>query len=104
VAFLFDDDFSVGTIHGESATKNPTPMASAVVEIQDNKDNVSVLTTKTGADTQLEVVVGSRAAFGSNPVVGPTTAATQTVTASRGSTDPASAGPTGGAAGGPVGE
>ena len=79
-------------------------MASAVVEIQDNKDNVSVLTTKTGADSQPEVVVGSRAASGSNPVVGPTATATQTVTASGGSTDPTSAGPAGGDAGGLVGE
>jgi hypothetical protein len=104
VAFPFDDDFSVGTIHGANAAKQPTPTPSEVVEIQDNEDNVSVLTTKTGADTQPEVVVGSRATSGSNPVVGPTATATQTKTASGGSSDPASAGPAGGAAGGPVGK
>jgi hypothetical protein len=104
VAFLFDDDFSVGTIHGANAAKQPTPTAGAVVEIQDDKDDVSVLTTKTGADNQPEVVIGSRTPSGSNPVVGPTAAATQTETASGGSTDPASAGPAGGAVGGPVGK
>jgi hypothetical protein len=104
VAFLFDDHFSVGTIHGANAAKQPTPTAGAVVEIQDNKDNVSVLTTKTGADNQPEVVVGSRAPSGSNPVIGPTAAATQTKTVSEGSSDPASAGPAGGAIGGPVGK
>jgi hypothetical protein len=50
VAFPFDDDFSVGNIHGANAAKQPTPIASEVVEIQDNEDNVSVLTTKTKAD------------------------------------------------------
>ena len=104
VAFPFDNDFSIGTIHGANAAKQPTPTAGAVVEIQDDKDDVSVLTTKTGADNQPEVVVGSRAPSGSNPVVGPTTAATQTKTVSGGSSDPASAGPAGGAVGGPVGK
>ncbi len=88
VVFPFDDDFSIGTIHGVNAAKQPTPMASEVVEIQDDKDNVSVLMTKTGADTQPEVVVGCRAASGSNPVVGPTATATQTETASGGSLIP----------------
>jgi hypothetical protein len=83
----------------------PQPTAGAVVEIQDDEDNVSVLTTKTGADNQPEVVVGSQAPSGSNPFVGPTTAAaTQTKTVSGGSSDPASAGPAGGAVGGPVGK
>ena len=104
VAFPFNHDFSVGTIHGANAAKQSPPTASEVVEIQDNEDNVSVLTNKTGADTQPEVVVGSRAASGSNPVVGPTAAATQTKTASGGSSDPASAGPAGGAVGGPAGK
>ena len=52
VAFPFDDDFSVGTIHGANAAKQPTPTAGAVVDIQDDEDNVSVLTTKTGEDNQ----------------------------------------------------
>ena len=104
VAFPFDDDFSVGTIHGVNAAKQPTHNAGEVVKIQDDEDDVSVLTTKTGADIQPEVVVGCQTLPGSNPVVGPTAAATQTETASGGSTDPASAGPAGGAVGGPVGK
>ncbi len=104
VAFPFNDDFSVGTIHGANAAKQPTPNAGEVVEIQDNDDDVSVLTTKTGADIQPEVVVGCQALPGSNPVVGPTAAATQTEPASGGSSDPTSAGPAGGAVGGPVGK
>ena len=56
VAFNFQDDFSVGTIHGnitKSTTKETTTAASAteVVEIQDNDDDVSILTTKTTCDT-----------------------------------------------------
>jgi hypothetical protein len=104
VVFPFDDNFSVGTIHGANAAKQSTPAASAVVEIQDDEDFVSVRTTKIRAENYPEVTVWSRATSGSNPVVGPTAAPTQTATASRGSSDPASAGPTGGAAGGPVGE
>ncbi len=104
VAFPFDDDFSIGTIHGANATKQSTSAASEVVEIQDDEDNVSALTTKTRAENHLEVVVGSRATSGSNPVVGPTAAPTQTKTASGGSLDPASAGTAGRAAGGPVGK
>ena len=72
------------TIHGANAAKQPTPNAGAVVEIQDDEDDMSILTTKTGADTQPEVVVGSRAASGSNPVVGPTATIIQTKTASGG--------------------
>jgi hypothetical protein len=104
VAFPFDGNFSVGTIHGANAAKQPTPTAGEVVEIQDNNNDVSILTTKTGADNQPEVVVGSWATSGSNPVVGPTAADTQTKTASGGSSDPASAGSAGGPAGGAVGE
>ncbi len=76
VAFPFDDNFPVGTIHGANTAKQPTPTARAMVDIQDDKDDVSILTTKTGADNQPEVLVGSRAPSGSNPVVGPTAAAT----------------------------
>ncbi len=104
VAFPFDDDFSVGTIHGANATKSPPPEANEMVEIHDDEDDVSVLTTKTRADNQPEVVVGRLAASGSNPVVGPTAAPTNTETASGGSLDPASSGPVGGAAGGSVGK
>ena len=104
VAFPFDDDFSFRTIHGANAAKQPTPNAGAVVEIQDDEDDVSILTTKTGANIQPEVVVGCQAPPGSNPVVGPTAAVTQTETASGGPSDPTSAGPAGGAIGGPVGK
>jgi hypothetical protein len=104
VAFPFDDDFSVGTIHGANVAKQPNPTAGEVVEIQDDEDILSALTTKTGADTQPEVVVGCLARSGPNPVVGPTAAATQTEPASGGSSDPTSAGPAGGAVGGPVGK
>jgi hypothetical protein len=103
-AFPFDNNFSVGTIHGVNATKPPTTEANEVVEINNDEDDVSVLTTKTRADNQPEVVVGSRAAPGSNPVVGPAAAPNNTETASGGSSDPASSGPVGGAAGGPVGK
>jgi hypothetical protein len=104
VAFPFDDDFSVGTIHRANAAKQPTPNAGVLVEIQDVEDDVSVLTTKTGADIQPEVVAGCQAPPGSNPAIGPTAATTQTETASGESLDPTSAGPAGGAVGGAVGK
>jgi hypothetical protein len=69
VAFPFQEDFSVGTIHGANA-KTITPNTNKVVEIQNNEDNVSILTTKTASETQSEVVVGSRVASCSNPVSG----------------------------------
>ncbi len=104
-AFPFEDNFSVGTIYGANATAKPSsPTVNKVVEIQDEEDDVSILTTKTRADNQSKVVVGSRAASGSNPFIGPTAESTQTKTASRGSPDPASAGPAGGAAGGTGGK
>ncbi len=43
VAFPFQDDFSIGTIHGTNA-KTTTPSSSNIIEIQDNKDVISVLT------------------------------------------------------------
>jgi hypothetical protein len=49
VAFPFQDDFSVGTIHGANA-KTLTPTANNVVEIQDDGDDVSVPTMKTAGD------------------------------------------------------
>jgi hypothetical protein len=104
-AFPFEDDFSVGTIHGANATaKHSSPTVNKVVEILDDEDDVSVLTTKTRATNQPNVLVGSRAASGSNTIVGLTAETTQTKTNSGGSSDPASAGPVGGAAGGPVGK
>jgi hypothetical protein len=104
-AFSFEDNFSIGTIHGANANaKQSSPTVNEVVEIQDIKDKVSVLMTKTIEDNQSEVVVGSRVASGSNPLIGPTAKSTQTETASGGSTDPASAGPAGRVSGGPVGK
>ncbi len=106
VTFPFQDDFSVGTIHGTNmkTTTQETaaaPTATEVVEIQDNNDNISVLTLKTTSKGHPNVTVGSRVASGSNPVSGPTAAFPQSGTASGGSKDPASAGPTGGDSGGP---
>ncbi len=58
VAFPFQDDFSAGTIY--SANKNTSapseaaaPSATEIMENQDNKDNVRVLSTKTSSETQL---------------------------------------------------
>ncbi len=105
VAFLFGDNFLVGTIHGANAkTKVTSPAVNEVVEIQDNDNDVSVLTTRTAANNQLEVTVGCRVASGSDPAIGPTAEPTQTKTVSGGSPDPASAGPAGGNAGGPNGK
>jgi hypothetical protein len=56
VAFPFQDDFSVGTIHSAN-NKAVTHNTNKVVEIQDNEDKVSILRTKTAGDTQSEVVV-----------------------------------------------
>ncbi len=110
VAFPFQDDFSVGTIHGANM-KTTTPQETAaapttteVVEIQDDDDNISVLTSKTTSEGHSNVTVGSRVASGSNPVSGPTASSTQSGTASGGSKDPASAGPTGGDTRGPDGK
>jgi hypothetical protein len=103
VVFPFQDDFSVGTIHGAN-TKTVTPNVNEVVEIQDNSDNESILTAKTAGDTQSKVVVGSRVASGPNPVSDPTADSTQPGAASGGSEDPASVGPAGGAIGGPIGK
>jgi hypothetical protein len=109
VAFPFQDNFSVGTIHGANQ-KTSTPGAAAaktaaeVVEIQDNKDNVSVLTAKTTSEVLTNVAFGSRFTSSSNPVSGPTSISTQPEAASGGSEDPASNGPAGRAVGGPRGK
>ncbi len=91
IVFPFQDDFLVGTIHGAN-DKAVTPNTNKVVKIQDNEDKVSILTTKTAGNMQLEVVVGSRVASGSNPVSGPTANSTPPRAASGGSEDPTSAG------------
>ncbi len=109
IAFPFQDDFSVGTIHRANAkTANQdavaAPAAAEVMEIQDNNNDVSVLTSKTASKGCTDVTVGSRVASSSNPNSGPTANSTQSRTASGGSKDPASAGPAGGAAKGPDGK
>ncbi len=103
VAFPFQDDFSVGTIHGAN-TKAVTPNVNKLVVIQDNKNNVSVLMTKTAEDTQTEVVGGSRVASGSNPISGLTADSTPPGVARRGSEDLTSVGPAGRADGGLAGK
>ena len=103
MAFPFQDDFSVGTIHGANA-KATIPSTLAIVEIQDNKEDINVLTTKTASKAQSEVVVGSRVASNSNPVSGPTANSTPPGATGDGSDDPASAGPGGRAKGGPIGK
>jgi hypothetical protein len=97
VVFPFQDDFSDETIHGADAKASTpstavAPTGTEVVKIQDNEDNVSVLTAKTTSKAQSKVAFGSRVASGSNPVSGPTVVSTQPGAASRGSDDPASNG------------
>ena len=109
VAFPFQDDFSVGTIHGANA-KNPLADRAAaieeaeVLEIQDDEDDVGVLTMRTQGKDQPEVAVRSQIATGPNPVSGPTATSAQAITNLGGSEDPASVGEAGGAAGGPTGK
>jgi hypothetical protein len=103
VAFSFQDDFSVGTIHGANA-KAVTPNTNKVVKIQNNKNDDSVLMTKTASETQSEVIVVSRVASGCNPKSGPTADSTPPGAASGGSEDPTSAGQAGRAKGGLIGK
>jgi hypothetical protein len=109
VAFSFQDDVSVGTIHGANVT-NPSADRVAivkeadVVEIQDNEDDISVLTMKTQTEDQTEDAVGSQIATGPNPVSSPNTASAQAITDIGGSEDPASVGKACGATGGPMGK
>jgi hypothetical protein len=108
VAFPFQDDFSIRTIHGANAKASTqstaaAPTATEVVEIQDKEDDVSVLTAKTTSKAQSEVTVGSWVASGSNPVSGPTAVSTQPGAASGGSDDLASNGLAGRDVGGLIG-
>jgi hypothetical protein len=103
VAFLFQDLFSVRTIHGTNA-KAIIPTTLDIVEIQDNKDSINVLTTKTASGAQSEVVVGSRVASNSNPISGPTADSTPPRAARDELDDPASTSPGGRAEGGPIGK
>ncbi len=104
VAFPFQDNFLVGTIHGANANKAATPNKNKEIEIQDDDNDVSILTTKTTRDMQLEVVVGSWVASGSNPVSGPTANSTQPEAASGGLEDPSSIGLASGTVVGPNGK
>jgi hypothetical protein len=100
MVFPFQDAFLVGTMHGANANKAANPNVNKAVEIQDGNDDVNILRTKTAGVTQLEVIVGSRVASGSNPVSGPTANSTQPRAASGGSEDPSSIGPSSGTVGG----
>jgi hypothetical protein len=101
MAFPFQDDFSIGTIHGTTA-KATTPSSSDIVEIQDNKEDITILTTKTASGAQSEVVVGSRVASGSNPISSPTANSTPPGAIGDRLEDPANAGLGGRAIGGPI--
>jgi hypothetical protein len=84
-AFPFQDDFSVGTIHGTNAKaplREQGMDKSDVIKIVDVNDDISVLTTKT-QDKLLALLlqerqkrkstIGHRAASGTDPLVsGPT--------------------------------
>jgi hypothetical protein len=77
VAFPFQNDFFLGTIHGANKksgapSEAAAPSATEIVETQDNDDNVSILSTKISSETQSNIVVGSRVASGSNPICSPT--------------------------------
>jgi hypothetical protein len=103
VAFPFQDNFLVGTILG-ATTKATTPSTLDNVEIQDNEDNISVLTTKTANRAQSDVIVGSQVASDSHPISGLTANSTPPGAAGDGSEDPTSAGSGGRAVGGPTGK
>jgi hypothetical protein len=91
-------------VTNHSAERVATVKEADVVEIWDNKDDVSVLTTKTQAKDQTEDAVGSQNVFGPKPVSSPIAASAQAVTNIGGLEDPASVGEAGGAAGRPRGK
>jgi hypothetical protein len=102
VAFPFQDDFLVGTIHGANVKTTIQEMAAAptamdVGEIQDGNDDVSMLTSKITCEGPFYATLGSQVASGSNLVSGPTAAPTESGTAN-------GAVPTGGGARGPDGK
>jgi hypothetical protein len=88
VAFPFQKEFSVGTIHGANAKTTILNMPK-LVEIKEDVKGTHTLTTKTSSGVQSEVVVGSRVAPGSNPVSGPKTDSIPPGAASGGSDDSA---------------
>ena len=108
MAFNFQDDFSVGTIRGTNAKTTSKDLgepatAAEVVELEDDNDDVSVLTTKTTGEIQNNVS-GSRAASGSTSVDGPGANSSQPETGRGGLPDPANASLTGGGARGASGK
>ncbi len=122
-AFSFQDNFSVGTIHGTNMKpllKNQGAEKTKVIKIVDNNNNVSILMTKTQDELlalllqerrKSKSAIGRRAASGTNPLVsGPTANATPagaTGTApvsAEGSQIPPSTGNKGRVDGRPVGE
>ena len=122
-AFPFQDDFSVGMIHGtnmKALSKEQGAEEAEVIEIVNDDNDVSVLTTKT-QDKLLALLlqerqkrksaIGRRAASGTDPLVsGPTSntapaGATGTApVAAAGSQIPTSTGNKGMVNGGPVGK
>ncbi len=104
MAFPFQDNFSVGTIHGAKVTTPTQNMAepttkAEVLEIDDVDNDASVLTTKTTSEKDTDSAVRHRVASSSNPTNGSTANPTQPRTVSGGSTDPTGADPESGAAG-----
>ncbi len=78
--------------------------AAEIVEVQDDDDNVSVLSSKTTSEAQTDVAVGNQIATRSNHSNGPAANSTQPRTASEGSKDPIGTDPASGAAGGAGGK
>jgi hypothetical protein len=123
VAFPFQDDFSVETIHRTNIkppSKDQGVEEAKAIEIVDNNDNVSVLTTKIRDELlalllqerrKSKSTIGHQAASGTNPLVSSLTAnatpagATGTAPiAAEGSQIPPSTGNKGRVDGGAVGE
>lgn len=110
-AFDFEDDFSVGTIHGKNDdihTRKVGIDTAAVIDVADD-DEVSIISPKT--QDGLAAAAGSRVATGSTPpVVGLTAAATPagatgtTPVAVEGPTIPSTTGSDGSVEGRPGGE
>jgi hypothetical protein len=123
MAFPFQDDFSIGTIHGtnmKAPSKDQGAEEAEVIKIVDDDKDVSVLTTKTQDELlalllqerhKSKSAIGRQAAFGTNPLVsGPTANATPAGAtgtapgAAEGSQIPPSTGNKGRVDGGPVGK
>jgi hypothetical protein len=107
-AFNFDEDFSVGTIHGKNDAAHAAAAKKGATEITDlaDDDEVSILTAKTQDDTGIPATLeqhggtcstGDRVRPGTSPpAIGPTADATPAgatgsgpvaVTGTEGSTD-----------------